>query len=142
MAKQINVFLENKPGRLKKITGILFHENINIRAFEIQDRGDFGMLKMLVNDPVRAHQALSNAGLAAATKDILAIEMRDAPGGLHQLAGVLEEDGINVLDGYAFLLQSHQSAVWCVEVTDPEKARRLLEQKGYRLLSDTELYEI
>ena len=37
MVKQISVFLENKPGKLKELTDVLRENNINMRALSVAD---------------------------------------------------------------------------------------------------------
>jgi len=142
MTKQVNVFAENKPGRLKKVTEILFHAGINIRAMEIQDRGEFGVMKLLVDDPEKANLALSDEGLATALKDVLAVVIEDKPGGLYKLAEVFEREQINMVDAYGFVVESASEAIWCVDVDDVDRTRRILETNGFRCLSETELYEL
>ncbi|MDD5613987.1 MAG: acetolactate synthase, partial [Candidatus Omnitrophica bacterium] len=88
MAKQISVFMENKPGKLQAITDVLFKNGINIRAMTIQDRGEYGLMKLLVDKPNQAHLALLDKGFASALKDVLAILINDKPGGLNELAKV------------------------------------------------------
>lgn len=141
MAKQLNVFVENKPGRLTKITRILSDIGINIRAIEIQDRDDYGIMKILVNDPQKAHLALTDAGLAVAVKDVVAIVIEDKPGGLLKLAETFEHLGINMVDAYGFVTDSNEHAVWCVEVKDPEQVAKQVENEGFRVLLDSELYD-
>jgi len=142
MAEQINIFVENRPGRLKKVTGLLSEAGINIRAMVIQDRGDFGVMKLLVDDPYKAQRVLSKAGLATALRNVLAVVIEDRPGGLHKLAGVLDEHGVNVLDGYGFVIASRREAVWCIEVEETEETRRIIEAAGFRILEDSELYQM
>ncbi len=142
MAKQINIFVENKPGRLKAVTEILFKNKINIRAMTIQDRGDFGLMKLLVDKPNRAYLALADEGFACALKDILAILIEDKPGGLYKLAEVFLEKEINVVDAYGFVINSKKSAVWCVEVKEAEKIKKVVEEAGFQVLEDEELYEL
>ena len=54
MIKQISIFVENKPGRLKAMTNILKDNKIDIRALSIADTKDFGILRLIVNDPEKA----------------------------------------------------------------------------------------
>lgn len=142
MAKQINVFVENKPGRFRKVTQILSEAGINIRAIQVQDRGDFGVMKLLVNDPDRGHLLLSDAGFATALKDVLAIVVDDKPGGLLKLAEMFEKEQMNMLDAYGFIASSGNEAVWCTEVTDIEAAATLIEKAGFRILNPEELYDL
>ena len=142
MADQINVFVENKKGRLGALAQTLADHHINIRALVIQDRGEYGMIKLLVDDPPRARAALSAAGLTSAVKHVLAVVISDAPGGLCALAQHMAAKGINLLDAYGFVLESKKTSVICAEVGDLEKARAAIEEGGFRVLSDRELYEL
>ena len=67
-AKQISVFLENKPGTLKKMTAALSEAKINIRALSVVDTRDFGIVRMLVNDTFNATSVLNEAGFITSLK--------------------------------------------------------------------------
>lgn len=142
MAHQVTVFAENKPGRLGRITRILADAGTNIRAFTIADSGDFGVLKFVVDCPEAAHNALSDAGLVARRREILAIEMEDRPGGLSRIAQLLEEQGINILDATAFLSGAEGKAVLLLETERIPEAERVVAQAGLRTLSDEEIYSL
>ena len=64
-AEQISVFLENKTGRLAEVTGILSEANVNIRALALADTSDFGVLRLIVDDNIKAVKALKNRGSLA-----------------------------------------------------------------------------
>ena len=111
MAKQIRVFVDNKPGRLEKVTGVLAAKNINIRTMLISDRGEFGVVKFLVDKPEAGIAALKDAGFAAAIKEVIAIRLEDKVGRLHEMIEFLSSRGVNISDGYGFAGQ----AVFCIE---------------------------
>ena len=140
MAEQLSVFVDNRPGRLNAITGILRDCGINIRAMTIADHRDYGVVKLLVNDPRGAQRVLTEQGFAAALKPVLAVAIADRPGGLHELLEILAEHRINVLDAYGFVSEPHRWAVWCMEVVDPVETARLVTAQGLRVLDDGELY--
>jgi hypothetical protein len=146
MAKQINIFIENRPGRLESITGILSENNINIRAFTIQDRGDFGLIKLIVDKPQQAHLILADRGLACALKDVLAISIPDKPGNLHRLTKILSQQNVNIVDTYGFVLEPGSKGVCCLEIqTDDDRFSRLqdlLAEEGFEILEDQQLYEL
>lgn len=142
MAEQLSVFVDNRPGRLNAITGILRDSRINIRAMTIADHRNYGVAKLLVDDPRLAHRALVEQGFAAALKPVLAIAIEDRPGGLHELLEILAARQINVLDAYGFVITPGQRAVWCMEVDDPVEATRLLAAHGLHVLADGELYRL
>ncbi|NLT20819.1 MAG: ACT domain-containing protein, partial [Syntrophomonadaceae bacterium] len=71
MAKQISVFLENKAGRLSSVTRVLGEAGINIRALSIADTSDFGILRIIVNDPERAYKILKEAGFTVSETEVI-----------------------------------------------------------------------
>ena len=145
MAKQINIFIENRPGRLSSITEILAENNVNIRSFIIQDRGDFGLIKMIVDKPKQAHLILADRGLACAVKDIIAVAISDKPGNLHKLTKKLSENGFNVVDAHGFVLEPNKKGICCIEVKETaqfEKINQLLSHEGFEILQDQQLYDL
>lgn len=145
MAKQLNIFVENRPGRLKSITGILMESSLNIRAFTIQDRGDFGLMKLIVDKPQQAYLALADRGFACALKDIIAVGIDDRPGNLHKLTSLMLEHQINVVDAYGFVIESNKRGICCMEVENiknNETLKKLIEKEGFTVLEEEELYEI
>ncbi|EFK97866.1 ACT domain containing protein [sediment metagenome] len=142
MAKQLNVFLDNRPGRLNNLTEVLFKEKINIRAITLQDRQEFGLIKLLVDNPQKACASLKEKGFACAIKDIIAILMDDTPGGLNKLTEILSKNSVNIVDAYGFVIESSKQAVFCLEIKDPEKTKEILKKEGIKFFSDQELYEL
>jgi len=144
MAKQLTIFVENRPGRLKSISENLRRANIDIRAFTIQDRGDYGLLRLIVDKPNEAYLALADLGCACALKDVLAISVPDQPGNFHRLTSALAANGINILDAYGFVLQPHQTGICCMEIDKPQmmQAAEVVQQAGFAILEDEELYNL
>src|SRR4030042_4858330 len=123
MAKQLTIFVENRPGRLKSISENLCRSHIDIRAFTIQDRGDYGLLRLIVDKPNDAYLALADVGCACALKDVLAVSVPERPGNFPKLTSALAENGINVLDAYGFVLQPHKTGICCMEIDPPQMAQ-------------------
>lgn len=140
MPHQVAVFLENKPGKLERVTELLAAAQINIRAITIADSGDYGILKLLVDDPDRAYDILIEQGLAAARKEVLAMRISDQPGALLRIAHLLTRHQINIDDAYGFVLESGKSAVFVVQVQNPEETGRLLIKEGVELVEEKDLY--
>jgi len=142
MAKQVTIFVENRPGRLESIAENLHHRGIDIRTFTIQDRGDYGLLRLIVDKPADAYLALADLGCACALKDVLAISVPDQPGNFHKLTAALAANDINVLDAYGFVLQPHRTGVCCMEIDKPQmaQAEEVVRQAGFAVLQDEELY--
>ena len=102
MVKQISVFLENKPGKLKELTDVLRENNINMRALSVADAQDFGIVRLIVDDVYNASTVIKDAGYVSSTKDVMAIELSDQPGSLANVLDIFGENGINVEYMYAF----------------------------------------
>ena len=94
--QQISVFSENRPGRLAAIAHALEEERVNIFAFSIAEASGFGVVRALVDHPARAHDRLTQDGFNVAFTDVIAVRMRDEPGGLYEVARLLGEAGINI----------------------------------------------
>jgi hypothetical protein len=144
MAKQLTIFVENRPGRLSAVAKSLRQSNIDIRAFTVQDRGDYGLVKLIVNNPNQAYLSLANLGCACALKDILAISVFDKIGNFERLTSALAENNINVKDAYGFVLQPHQKGVCCLEIEESQtaSAQKVIKDAGFTLLKDDELYNL
>lgn len=142
MVKQLNVFSENRPGKLEQITGVLTDANVNIDAVKISSVEKYGILKFLVDDPEKGFRAFKQAGIAASVKEVLAVEVEDKPGSMHQMLRILKEDNIDIEDCYGFVAERDKRAIIVLEVTDSAPVRKLLERHNYRLIGSSELYSL
>ena len=140
MPYQVSVFAENKPGKIERITDVLSKKDINIRAITISDSGDYGIIKLLLDRPEEGCEFLSEDGITATLKDIVAVRIKDRPGGLHEIAAILNEHNINVEDAYGFMVKSHEDAVFVFQVENIKKAEKLLKDEGFKILTSKELY--
>lgn len=140
MPHQVSVFAENKPGKISRVTEILSRNNINIRAITISDSGDYGIIKLLLDNPARGNECLKSEGIASTLKDIVAIKIDDSPGGLHKAAAILASNNINVEDAYGFTIREKNQAVFVFQVEDVALTERLLKNAGFDIISDSELY--
>jgi len=142
MVKQINVFSENRPGKLEQITGVLAAANVNIIAVKISSDEEYGVLKFLVDDPEKGFRAFKQAGVTVSLKDVLAVGVENKPGNLHHMLRILKKDNIDVEDCYGFVVDSEKKAIVILEVDNPAAARKILEQHKYRLIGSSELYSL
>ncbi len=140
MAKQISVFLENKAGRLARVTRVLGEAGINIRALSIADTSDFGILRLIVSDPEKAYQTLKDAGFTISETDVIAVKVPDAPGGLASVLEQTSEANLNIEYLYAFFGTTGDDALVIFKVEDVAKARETFTQKGIQFLDDYTLY--
>ncbi len=134
--KLVAVFAENRPGQVARVTEILFRANINIHCVNVASSGAFGVMKLLVNDPVLACRALQKEGFAATLTVVLAVEMPDRPGALHTVANCLAAHQINLCNTSGFV--ANQRAILVIEVENPARAGEVLSKEGLRVLTQKE----
>jgi hypothetical protein len=138
--EQISVFIENKSGRLAEIARILGEAGINIRALSLADTSDFGILRLIVNDRERAKTALKENGFTVSKTEVVAVEVPDRPGGLHQILKKLDSESINVEYMYAFVERSGENAVIIFRFDETDKAIKILIDSGFIVLDGDKLY--
>ncbi len=137
--RQISVFLENKIGRLAEITQVLGNEEINIRALAIADTTEFGILRMIVDQPQKAYEALEKRGFTVSQTEVLVVEVEDKPGGLAQVMAILSKAGINVEYLYAFVAPKGRNALVVLKIEKIKDTIDLLETEKVKILSVEEI---
>ncbi|MCR5589996.1 MAG: amino acid-binding protein [Lachnospiraceae bacterium] len=133
--KQVTVFIGNKEGRIEKVTEILKENNINISSLSLAESVDFGLLRLIVSDPVKAKEALSAEGLSARLSDVIAVEIPNAPGSLHDLLTALVEFNIE----YMYVLSCAEKASMIMKIKDYESAESVIRSSGFTVLSSDDI---
>ena len=133
--KQISIFVENKPGRLADITSLVAEKGIDIRALSIADTTDYGILRLIVNDPEKAEAALKDSGLTVSMTNVLGIGIPDEPGGFSRAIRVLADAGISVEYAYAFITPEVGAAYVIIRVENNEDATAVLTTVSYTHLT-------
>ena len=142
MAHQISVFVENKPGRIERVTEFLMKANVNIRAITVMGTFEYGVIKLLVDKPDVAYEALKAQGISVHKREIIAILMDDRPGGLNRIAKVFGQKKINIDDAYGFVVEDKKRAVLVIDVGKIHEAETVLKEEGLTILSDEEIYSL
>ena len=142
MAKQISVFLENKAGRLAHVTRVLGDAQVNIRALSIADTSDFGILRLIVNDPDKAYRIMKEQGFTVSQTEVIAVLLPDRPGSLASVLERMAEENINIEYLYAFLGTKDGDALIIFKVEDMERAKEAFDKQGIRFIDEKRLYEL
>lgn len=137
--KQISVFLENKPGKLAAFTEVLRQNNINMRAMSIAEAPDFGIARIIVDDPYHAVCVLKEAGYVLSITPVLAVGIPDEAGSLFRILNILGENGINVEYTYAFTSRAKDRAYMIFRVADNDKAIDMLSRNDIQLICQDEM---
>ena len=137
--RQISVFMENKVGPLAEITTLLAQHQINMRALSVAETQDFGILRIIVEEPEKAEQVLKDNQIIFRESSVLAVLMEDRPGSMAAVVDLLAQAGIPVEYAYAFITRQADNACLILKVREDEAAEALLEKEGVRSLSEQEL---
>jgi len=139
--KQLSIFLENRKGRLKEVTRVLAEANVNIRALALAESAEFGILRLVVDNPEKARTVLSSSGFTVKEQDVFAVEVPDRPGGFYQVVKILAEADINIDYTYAFVRGKDQ-AILIFKVPDElfENALEAVSQGGLNLVEPIFFY--
>lgn len=80
MIRQISVFVENQPGSMMNVTNVLTEAHVNIRAISTFDTPEFGIMRLVVDDPVRAKESLTSKGFVNRVSDVIGAELKRRKG--------------------------------------------------------------
>jgi hypothetical protein len=134
MIEQLAVFSENKPGKLERITDALAEAGVNIRAMHVASLGEMGVVKMVVDRPEEAYEALRGHGTVRKVP-ALAVRVPDRPGALHDVTAVLSAEAVNIENASGFPV-SEREAILILEVADVEAAERLLQEAEFHVVDE------
>jgi hypothetical protein len=139
--KQLSVFLENRPGRLRELCSVLAEDGINIITLSLADTEQFGILRLIVREHERAKALLDEKGFVAKLTEVVAVEVKDEPGGLSRILQIEEQAGISVEYMYAFTIKSGENAVLLFRFDDMDKAVAALKDSDLNVIDSIELYQ-
>ena len=129
--QQISIFLENRTGQLAEITGLLSKNGIDLRALNIAESSDYGVLRLIASDPARAEQLLREAGTLVSLTPVVAAAVPDRPGGLCELLKGLAAKNIDISYMYSIFGQRSGMAHMIFRVADPAAVESLLNENGF-----------
>ena len=134
--RQLSVFMENKKGSLHDITDILAKNNIDLRSMCIADTADYGIVRIIANDPDRALEVLQSTGHVANIREVTAFAVPDCPGGLAKVLDLLENNGIDIEYLYALITTATDKAYAVMRTADGAATENLLTQNGVEILAE------
>ncbi|AHW60873.1 Uncharacterized conserved protein, contains tandem ACT domains [Draconibacterium orientale] len=141
MAYEVSIFLENKIGHFERITKVLKEAEINIRSMAINDTANgWGILNLIVNDPIKAKEALAEKGVSVALRKVIALEMRDEAGGLDDLLMEVAKAEVNFDNAIGRVITEKQKAILILNVDDYAESIKKLEQQGVKIIDDQTVY--
>ncbi len=142
MVTQVSIFLENRAGRLFDVCNILGKNGINIRALSVADTSDFGILRLIVDNPQEAIRILKEEKFTVSSTDVVAIEIDDKPGGLAEILKIFNENSINVEYMYAFLAKIPNKAILIFRFDNLDEVVEKLNKHNVKMITSEDLYKL
>ncbi len=136
---QISVFLENRSGKLAEITATLSENHVDLRAISIAESADYGVLRLIVDDPQRASSILLEHGFILTMTPVVAVAVPDKPGGLAAVLSVLIDAGMDIAYMYSVFGHRNGLAYMIFRVGDPAALEAVLTQNGLTSISGDKL---
>ena len=140
--KQLSIFLQNKMGSLSKPLEVLTVANVNIRAMCMADTSEFGILRLVVDDPIKGKEALEENNFLVKITEIIGVEMNDAPGGLTTVLDVIKENLIDLEYLYAFSHDKADKAILLLHSDDIDKLIDVLKANNIPIVPADEVYNL
>lgn len=95
-ATQFCIGLENKPGILAKLCGVLRRAKVNVDAISVADSADCAWVRLVASPAPRARAALIRGRFSFCAQRVLTLTVPDRPGELEKIATRLGRAGVNI----------------------------------------------
>lgn len=140
--KQLSIFLQNRMGSLSKPLEVLSKNGINIRAMCMADTSEFGILRLVVNDPLKGKEVLEENNFLVKITEIIGVEMNDTPGGLTDVLKVIKDNEIDLEYLYAFTHDKVDKAILLLHAEDIDKLIKVIEDNDIVIVPSAEVYDL
>ena len=136
--RQLAVFIENKPGRVSEVAELLGRAGVNIRGFSVSDTADYGIMRLVVDEPDRARDAARRTPASPCARTTSSAS--SCPTSPARSAGVLKivsDAGVNIEYVYSLV-----GTYVVLNVSDADRALQLLEGKPVQLVSQEDIADV
>ena len=137
-AKQLTVFIENRSGRLSDVLGVLNRNNVNILSMSLADTTEFGLLRLIVDNPSLGKEKLTDNGFSSLLSDVSIIRIPHKAGTLHSLLKTIDDNGVSIEYMYGLSIESDKAYV-VLKASDIKKVDEILNDNGVITLSCDDL---
>ena len=137
-AKQLTVFIENRTGRLCEVLNVLRTNNVNILSLSLADTTEFGLLRLIVDDPALGKEKLSENGFSSLLSDVSIIKIPHKVGSLQELLRSIDKNGVNIEYMYGLSIEGDNAYV-VLKASDVVRVDAILAENGIETVSCDQL---
>lgn len=136
---QISVFLENRAGQLSEITKLLSDNNIDLKALNIAETADYGIIRLISDDSDEAAKLLRNNGFIVTETPVAAAAVPNKAGGLNELLNIISKENIDIEYMYSVFGQKDGLAYMIFKVKDVDGFTSVLQKNSVVVASGADL---
>ena len=125
VAKQLSVFIENRQGRLGEVLNVLKVNKVNILSLSLADTTEYGLLRLIVNNPELGKEKLAEEGFSTILTDVLVLKISHQSGSLQELLKVLSDNDVNIEYMYGLSIDGDEASV-VLKTSNITKAEEVL----------------
>ena len=140
--RQLSIFLQNRMGSLAKPLEVLTVADVNIRAMCMADTSEFGILRLVVDNPEKGKEALEQNNFLVKMTEIIGVEMNDSPGGLTSVLNTIKENNIDLEYLYAFTHEKKDKAILLLHTDDIDGLINILNKNNITIVPSEEVYNL
>ncbi|WP_296880224.1 acetolactate synthase [uncultured Methanobrevibacter sp.] len=140
--KQLSIFLQNRMGSLSKPLEVLSEADVNIKAMCMADTSEFGILRLVVDNPEKGKEALEENNFLVKLTEIIGVEMNDTPGGLTSVLKVIKDHEIDLEYLYAFTHEKVGKAILLLHADKLDNLVEALQDNDMVIVPADEVYNL
>ena len=129
-------------GSLSKPLEVLTVADVNIRAMCMADTSEFGILRLVVDNPEKGKEALEQNNFLVKMTEIIGVEMNDSPGGLTSVLNTIKENNIDLEYLYAFTHEKKDKAILLLHTDDMDGLINSLNKNNITIVPSEEVYNL
>ncbi len=141
VAKQLSVFIENRHGRLGEVLDVLKENDVNILSLSLADTTEYGLLRLIVNDPVLGKEKLLEKGFSSMITDVLVVKIQHKAGSLQQFLQLIAKANVNIEYMYGLSIEGATASV-VMKTSDLKKAEEVLKENDISTLTSEEISKL
>lgn len=138
MAKQLSVFIENRQGRLGEVLNVLKNNKVNILSLSLADTTEYGLLRLIVNNPELGKEKLTEDGFSTMLTSVLVLSISHEAGSLQDLLDIIAKNEVNVEYMYGLSIDGDNAYV-VLKTSNNSKAEEILSARSVKMLSSEDI---
>src|SRR3989304_6129196 len=137
--RQQSVFIENRVGQLLRLTKLFDQTDIRILAVSVVYSVDCAIVRMILDDPEKAYDVLTQAGFQLSETEFIAVSLPHGKRALLHTWAALLDGEISIHSTYPLLVRPKGCAAIAVLPDSIEQAIRVLRERNFEVLDQQDL---